>query len=123
MTLQDPFVLLRDDVADETLVFVAPERLMLDNWKENLRAWNVACLAIDEAHCISEWGHDFRPEFRQIAQLREFLPEVPVIALTAFGISGDVDPDTPGRATSRTLSGASLVASIAVCVGLFAVTA
>jgi ATP-dependent DNA helicase RecQ len=65
------------------LLYVAPERLMLDNWKENLRAWNVACLAIDEAHCVSEWGHDFRPEFRQIAQLRDLLPQVPVIALTA----------------------------------------
>jgi ATP-dependent DNA helicase RecQ len=65
------------------LLYVAPERLMLDNWKENLRAWNVACLAIDEAHCVSEWGHDFRPEFRQIAQLRDLLPEIPVIALTA----------------------------------------
>ena len=65
------------------LLYVAPERLMLDNWKENLRAWNVACLAIDEAHCVSEWGHDFRPEFRQIAQLRDLLPGVPVIALTA----------------------------------------
>lgn len=65
------------------LLYVAPERLMLDNWKENLRAWNVACLAIDEAHCISEWGHDFRPEFRQIALLRDLLPEVPFIALTA----------------------------------------
>lgn len=65
------------------LLYVAPERLMLDNWKENLRAWNIACLAIDEAHCVSEWGHDFRPEFRQIAQLRDLLPDVPVIALTA----------------------------------------
>lgn len=65
------------------LLYVAPERLMLDNWKENLRAWNVACLAIDEAHCISEWGHDFRPEYRQIAQLRALLPEIPLIALTA----------------------------------------
>jgi ATP-dependent DNA helicase RecQ len=65
------------------LLYVAPERLMLDNWKENLKAWNVACLAIDEAHCVSEWGHDFRPEFRQIAQLRDLLPDVPVIALTA----------------------------------------
>lgn len=65
------------------LLYVAPERLMLDNWKENLRAWNVQCLAIDEAHCVSEWGHDFRPEYRQIAQLRDLLPEIPIIALTA----------------------------------------
>ncbi|MDR1283357.1 MAG: DNA helicase RecQ [Opitutaceae bacterium] len=65
------------------LLYVAPERLMLDNWQDNLRAWNVAALAIDEAHCISEWGHDFRPEYRQIARLRELLPDVPVMALTA----------------------------------------
>ena len=65
------------------LLYVAPERLMLDNWAANLKAWNVTALAIDEAHCISEWGHDFRPEYRQIARLRELLPGVPVMALTA----------------------------------------
>lgn len=65
------------------LLYVAPERLMLDGWQENLKEWKVTALAIDEAHCISEWGHDFRPEYRQIARLREFLPDVPVMALTA----------------------------------------
>lgn len=65
------------------LLYAAPERLMLDNWKENLRSWNVSALAIDEAHCISEWGHDFRPEYRQISQLRGMLPDIPVMALTA----------------------------------------
>jgi len=65
------------------LLYAAPERLMLDHWQENLRAWNVAAIAIDEAHCISEWGHDFRPEYRQIARLREWLPDIPLMALTA----------------------------------------
>ncbi len=65
------------------LLYVAPERLMLDGWVENLKAWNVTCLAIDEAHCVSEWGHDFRPEYRQLARLRAALPDVPVMALTA----------------------------------------
>ncbi len=65
------------------LLYVAPERLMLDGWSENLEKWNVSCLAIDEAHCVSEWGHDFRPEYRQLARLRKALPDVPAIALTA----------------------------------------
>jgi ATP-dependent DNA helicase RecQ len=65
------------------LLYAAPERLMLEGWIENLKAWNVTCLAIDEAHCVSEWGHDFRPEYRQLAQLRTALPGVPLMALTA----------------------------------------
>jgi ATP-dependent DNA helicase RecQ len=65
------------------LLYVAPERLMLSGFLSDLQRWNVNLFAVDEAHCISEWGHDFRPEYRQIAELREHFPEVPVMALTA----------------------------------------
>jgi ATP-dependent DNA helicase RecQ len=65
------------------LLYVAPERLMLEGWIENLKAWKVSGIAIDEAHCVSEWGHDFRPEYRQLAKLRTLLPDVPMMALTA----------------------------------------
>src|ERR1700681_514336 len=48
------------------LLYVAPERLMLEGFLEKAKEWNVAQIAIDEAHCISEWGHDFRPEYREL---------------------------------------------------------
>ncbi|MEY4384843.1 MAG: hypothetical protein RLY20_126, partial [Verrucomicrobiota bacterium] len=65
------------------LLYLAPERLMLDGTLDALRRWNVRLIAVDEAHCISEWGHDFRPEYRQLAQLRPMFPDVPLMALTA----------------------------------------
>jgi len=65
------------------LLYAAPERLMLSGFLEDLQRWNVRLIAVDEAHCISEWGHDFRPEYRQISDLRKLFPEVPFMALTA----------------------------------------
>src|SRR5947209_4630075 len=65
------------------LLYVAPERLMLDAFLERALNWNIAQIAIDEAHCISEWGHDFRPEYRELKKLRRHLPDVPILALTA----------------------------------------
>ena len=75
------------------LLYVAPERLMLSGFIEDLKRWNVNLLAIDEAHCISEWGHDFRLEYRQLASLRTLFPNVPMMALTATAterVRGDI---------------------------------
>ncbi len=65
------------------LLYVAPERLMSDGFVERLREIPIALFAIDEAHCISQWGHDFRPEYCKLGQLRKLFPDIPLIALTA----------------------------------------
>jgi len=68
---------------DYQLLYMAPERLMLPDSLNNLQRWVINLLAIDEAHCISEWGHDFRPEYRRLVELRERFPSLPIMALTA----------------------------------------
>lgn len=65
------------------LLYAAPERVMMPGFRASLDRWKIELLAIDEAHCISEWGHDFRPEYRQLAELRQQKPDVPMLALTA----------------------------------------
>jgi ATP-dependent DNA helicase RecQ len=65
------------------LLYVAPERLMLSGFLSDLVQWKPSLFAVDEAHCISEWGHDFRPEYRQLPELRRLFPAVPMMALTA----------------------------------------
>ena len=64
-------------------LYVSPERLETNLFLEYLPAMNISLLAIDEAHCVSQWGYDFRPPYLRIANLRELLPNVPVLALTA----------------------------------------
>ena len=76
---------VRDQARDGKIkiLYVAPERLALPGFRRFLQSLDVSLIAIDEAHCISEWGHDFRPDYRNLKALRESFPGVPVIALTA----------------------------------------
>src|SRR3989344_4641068 len=76
---------VRDQLVKQkiSLLYVAPERLMQESFLEVLQNLQVSLFAIDEAHCISEWGHDFRPEYRNLSKIKLLFPEVPVIALTA----------------------------------------
>ncbi|MCW8907141.1 MAG: DNA helicase RecQ [Sedimenticola sp.] len=71
------------------LLYIAPERLMREDFMERLEQVGIALIAIDEAHCVSQWGHDFRPEYAQLGMLAERFPDIPRIALTATA-----DPQT-----------------------------
>lgn len=65
------------------LLYMSPERLLTDLARVRIAKMNLALIAVDEAHCISQWGYDFRPPYMRIAELRELHPDVPVIAVTA----------------------------------------
>jgi len=78
---------LHNDELD--LLYVAPERMMRPGFINSLEHIPLALIAIDEAHCVSQWGHDFRPEYAALGELRQHFPEVPFIALTATA-----DPQT-----------------------------
>ncbi|RMH92896.1 DNA helicase RecQ [Lysobacter pythonis] len=78
------------------LLYVAPERLLNPRFLSLLERARIALFAIDEAHCVSQWGHDFRPEYRQLTVLHERWPEVPRIALTATA-----DPPTQREIAER----------------------
>lgn len=84
MTRQEIIAQLENCIfGDYKFLYVSPERLGTDIFKSKLQAMNVCLLVIDESHCISQWGYDFRPSFLSIADIREELPGVPVLALTA----------------------------------------
>ncbi len=78
------------------LLYVAPERLLTGRFLSLLSRAHIALFAIDEAHCVSQWGHDFRPEYRQLTVLHERWPQVPRIALTATA-----DPPTQREIAER----------------------
>ena len=65
------------------ILYVSPERALMEGFQQVLQEVPLSLIAIDEAHCISQWGHDFRPEYVQLAQLRQLCPQTPLVALTA----------------------------------------
>ncbi|MBY5982181.1 DNA helicase RecQ [Ferrimonas balearica] len=65
------------------LLYISPERLLSADIQERLAHWPLSLVAVDEAHCISQWGHDFRPEYAQLGWLKQRFPQVPIMALTA----------------------------------------
>ncbi|MBN2263911.1 MAG: RecQ family ATP-dependent DNA helicase [Prolixibacteraceae bacterium] len=76
---------------DYKFLYLSPERIATERFKERLAKMNINLIAIDEAHCISQWGYDFRPSYLNIANLRELLPGVNVMALTATATGRVVD--------------------------------
>ncbi|MEQ1625163.1 MAG: ATP-dependent DNA helicase RecQ, partial [Sediminibacterium sp.] len=84
MNFHEVKLVLQDAVeGDYKFLYLSPERLETKIFKDYLALMNVSLLAIDEAHCVSQWGYDFRPTYLRIAAIRAFLPRVPLIALTA----------------------------------------
>jgi ATP-dependent DNA helicase RecQ len=84
LTATEQSVILREAVADRyRLLYLSPERLARADTIEWLQRVPVSLFAIDEAHCISEWGHEFRPEYRQLSSLRKHFPDRPIAAFTA----------------------------------------
>ncbi len=72
-------------------LYVSPERLQTDGFVEALKRMKVCLLAVDESHCISQWGYDFRPPYLKIADIRPYMPKTPVLALTATATAKVVD--------------------------------
>jgi ATP-dependent DNA helicase RecQ len=76
---------------DYKFLYLSPERIATERFRERINQLDVNLIAVDEAHCISQWGYDFRPSYLRIAELREMLPEAPVLAVTATATSQVID--------------------------------
>ena len=72
-------------------LYISPERLLSDIIRERLLRMNISLFAVDEAHCISQWGYDFRPPYLRIAEIRPFFPQIPILALTATATTDVVE--------------------------------
>jgi len=79
--IEEIFTQIKDNKVK--ILYVAPERFALDSFREFLKTLPLSLIAVDEAHCISEWGHDFRPDYRHLSLLKDLFPDTPLIALTA----------------------------------------
>lgn len=76
---------------DYKFLYLSPERIATERFREKIHQLDVNLIAVDEAHCISQWGYDFRPSYLKIAELRELLPDIPVLAVTATATSRVID--------------------------------
>ena len=84
MTRQEILTALENCIfGNYKFLYISPERLDTEIFRTKLRSMKVSMITVDESHCISQWGYDFRPAYLKIAEIRELLPEVPVLALTA----------------------------------------
>ena len=84
MSRQDIIITLENCIfGNYKFLYISPERLDTEIFRTKLRSMKVSMITVDESHCISQWGYDFRPAYLKIAEIRELLPEVPVLALTA----------------------------------------
>ncbi len=84
MTRQEIIVALENCIfGDYKFLYISPERLDTDIFRAKLRSMKVSMITVDESHCISQWGYDFRPAYLKIAEIRNLLPDIPVLALTA----------------------------------------
>lgn len=73
------------------LLYVSPEKLQSPTWDTTVRQFKVSLIVVDEAHCISQWGYDFRPSYLKISKLRNLFPQIPIIALTASATKAVAD--------------------------------